>query len=1170
MGLNFPKIEEKILRFWQKEGIFEKSVEKRKRAKDFIFYEGPPTANGKPGIHHTLSRTFKDVILRYKTMRGFRVLRKAGWDTHGLPVELQIEKKLGLKNKRDIERLGIERFNRLCRKSVWEYKKDWDRFTKRLGYWLDLKHPYITYEKDYIESVWHILKDVWQKGLLYEGFKVVPYCPRCQTTLSSHEVAQGYKRIREPAIYIRFRVLNPEFENTSLLVWTTTPWTLPANVAVAVNPDILYCQVRAGKENLILAKERVSGLGLEGKCLKEIKGKDLVGLRYEPPYPMEEALRSSYEVLPAGFVSLSEGTGLVHIAPAFGVDDMELIKKKNLDNKKRGKPEFPILMTVDEQGRFKFEVKKFAGMFVKEADPKIIGDLRERGILFKEESYEHDYPFCWRCHTPLLYYAKKSWFIKMSGLKKELVKNNKKINWVPDYIKEGRFGEWIRDVKDWALSRERYWGTPLPIWRCRNCGQEVAIGSLNDLLKQKSSANNYYLFRHGHSLRQVTGLADSLPSSRMSLTKRGIREARRAAKRLKDRKIDLIFSSDLLRARQTAQILSEVSGAKLIFSKSLREYKVGIFNGKKTILAWDYLARQKDIVSARLPKGESIRDLSRRMYRFLRKINRKYKNKNIVIVSHELPLTLLEWTVKGMPLEKILELRSKGKIRRLETGGFRKITFHDLPFNRRMEVDLHKPYIDKIKFYCPRCGGEMERVPEVIDCWFDSGSMPFAQNHWPFKKGERNGRPPKMFPADYICEGIDQTRGWFYTLLAVSTLLGFGEPYKNVISLGHVLDEKGEKMSKSKGNVVDPWYIFNKYGADAARWYFYTINPPGEPKLFSEKEVEKVLKRFILTFWNCFRFYETYKSKAGPGLTRVRPRPASLLDKWIISRLNRLILDTEKSMDRYDVAGAARKIEDFVDKDLSLWYIRRSRKRFQNPGSEKEVKEASRILGYVLLETSRLTAPFIPFLSEEIYRGIFSSRTSRTTKGRKFSPVSVHLSSWPRPARGRIERKLERIMDETREVVGLALAQRAKAGIKVRQPLKSLKIKSEKLKNKKELLELIKEEVNVKEVIFSKRIKGRVELDKEITPQLRKEGMVREVIRHIQAMRKKIGLKPRNRVSVFYSGNQELNEILEENREKIMKEGRIRDFEIRNKGRFDFQKEVKVENKNLWLAIKKC
>jgi len=1155
MNINFPQKEKRILKFWRQNRAFERSIEQRKKAPAFVFYEGPPTANAKPGIHHVLSRIYKDIICRYKTMQGFKVIRKAGWDTHGLPVELEIEKKLGLKSKKDIEKYGIAKFNKKCKKSVWQYQRDWEKLTERIGFWLDLKNPYITYQPDYIETVWRIIKELYKKGLLYQDYKVVPYCARCGTSLSSHEVALGYKKIKEPAIYVKFQIHPPsasrrsrgKFKNTYLLVWTTTPWTLPGNVAIAVNPSFNYVKVKVDKEYLILSKERMKVFGIKGEVVQEFKGKDLLGLEYEPPYKFINPNKKAWYIIPGSFVSLEEGTGLVHIAPAFGEEDMTAGKENNL----------PVLLNVDEEGKFKKEVKNWAGMWVKEADSLIIKDLEKRNLLFKEESHEHDYPFCWRCSSPLLYYAKQSWFIKMQKVKEDLIANNQKINWVPAHLKKGRFGEWLREIKDWAFSRERYWGIPLPVWQCKKCGDKEVIGSKKDLINQKFSKNRYFILRHGESELQTEHkgiVCGCLKPFSLSLTRKGKRDIEIKARKLQKEKIDLIYSSDFLRTRQTAEIVAKKLGLKINLDKRLRDINRGIYVGKKSEEFFKKYPLLPESFKKRPLKGESLNDCRKRMLDFIKDIDKKYQNKTVLIISHGDPLWLLEGTINGFKKDKLLQQKLKKSI--IKTGEIRKIIFRNLPHNEEIDLDFHRPYIDKVKFYCPKCGELMERTPEVIDCWFDSGSMPFAQYHYPF---ENQKLQKEQFPADYISEAVDQTRGWFYTLLAISTLLGKGPAYKNAISLGHVLDEKGEKMSKSKGNVVDPWQIAEKYSSDAVRWYFYTVNQPGDVKLFSEKDVDQALKKFILTFWNSFIFLKTYankipKSKSHPPSAGRRSRSNSkyILDRWIISKLNGLIEIVSNGLEKYGITFAARAIENFVVEDLSLWYIRRSRKRFQKPVSKKELKEASETLNFVILTLSKITAPFIPFLSEEIYRELGEKR-------------SCHLEDWPKINKKMKDEKLEKKMIETRKIVNMALAERAKAKIKVRQPLISLQVPGFKIP--KELLELIKEEVNVKKITFGKGLK----LDTKITPELREEGIVREVIRQIQEMRKRAQLKPHHKVLVRGSGTNELNKILARNKKVILKEIKAEDFLLGEKPKqvFNIEREFKIEQQKLWLGLRK-
>jgi len=1184
MENNFPLLEKRILKFWKDNKTFEKSILRRKKASSFVFYEGPPTANGKPGIHHVLSRSFKDIICRYKTMQGFEVLRKAGWDTHGLPVELEIEKKLGMKNKKDIENYGIAKFNKKCRESVWEYKKEWENLTERIGFWLDMENPYITYEAKYIETVWRIMKEIYKKGFLYQDYKVVPYCPRCGTSLASHEVAQGYQKIKEPAIFVKFRIKNPEFKNSHLLIWTTTPWTLPGNVAAAFNPKFTYVEVKVDNDFFVLAKERMESCGIQGQITRELNEKDLIDLRYEPPYVLDEdALKNAYRVIPADFVSLEEGTGFVHLAPAFGEEDMEAIKKQNAKIKNQNE-KFPILLTVNEEGNFILDVKKWAGLFVKDADPLIIEDLKSRSLLFKEELYEHDYPFCWRCKSPLLYYAKQSWFINMQEVKKNLISNNQKINWTPAYLKNGRFGEWLQDIKDWAVSRERYWGTPLPVWKCKTCGNQEVIGSKDDLLSQKFSQNRYFILRHGESLKNKKHINSCWPElMSYPLTKLGEEQIKKAAKKIKNQKIDLIFSSDLLRTKQSAEIVGSGLSLKVKFDKRLREIDIGILNGKPFEETHKFYDKEKKLskieytlkrfqVSA--PGGENYFDAEKRLHSFMKEMEKKYQGKTILIVSHQRPITLIEKMMQGYDASEFTDIVVNKK--EIKTGEVRELEFKGLPYNEDLELDFHRPYADEVKFYCPKCQGVMERTIEVIDCWFDSGSMPFAQGHWPFEQKQKpksplfthsksqNLTPPELFPADYISEAIDQTRGWFYTLLAISTLLGLSSPYKNVISLGHVLDEKGEKMSKSKGNIIDPWYIVDKYGADAVRWYFYTVNQPGDSKMFSEKDIEDTLKKFILTLWNSLIFFETYKQ----GNSKFQnANSKNILDKWIISRLNNLIKETTENLNDYNVTIAARAIEKFVTDDLSQWYIRRSRKRFQKPKTEKNLREVSNVLGFVIFTLNKIIAPFIPFLSEEIYKQISGDK--------KQSANSVHLEDWPKADKKSIDKKLEEKMGKIREIIALSLAERAKSSIKVRQPLSSLKIKDEKLKSKigKELLDLIKEEVNVKEVVFDGKIKTMVGLDTEITPELKEEGIIREIIRNIQEMRKKANLKPKDKIQVWFSGVNALNEIILKNKEFILEEARVKDLDLipgEKGGRvYDAENEIKIDQQNLWLAIKK-
>lgn len=1145
-----------MLARWRQEKAFEKSLSKRKRSPRFVFYEGPPTANAGPALHHVLSRAFKDVVLRYKTMRGFLVERKAGWDTHGLPVELQIEKKLGLTSRKEIEEYGIARFNKQCRDSVWKFKGEWEKLTERIGFWLDTDHPYITYETPYIESLWWIIKQFADRKLLYRDYKVVPYCPRCGTSLSSHELAQGYKTVKDTSVYVSFRVVKGKAHipvGTSLVAWTTTPWTLPGNVALAVNPKVSYALVKKDGKNFVVAKERVSQVfGENAEVVERFVGRELVGLTYEPLFRFgkPEEGKKVWEVVPADFVSMQEGTGIVHTAVAYGVDDFELGKKEGL----------AMLHLVDSEGKFTSDVAPWAGIRVMDANLSIIQHLKQSGHVLYQEEIEHEYPFCWRCSTPLLYYAKESWFVAMSRLKDQLLFNNSKVNWVPSHIKEGRFGSWLAEVKDWAFSRDRYWGTPLPIWECAKCGAHVVIGSLRELSERQVSQNTYFTMRHGHSERQELkgNIISCWPEKKeLHLTEKGRREVRKAAQELKKKKIDVILTSDLMRTRETSEILGAELGIKPRIEKALREIDVGKLNGKPLNEVAAYWRRESQTPSEHYrlrfelsaPGGESYRDVEKRVYRLLLKLEKQYHGKNILLVSHQRVISLMEVAVRGLSRD---EAAKYWKAHDPETAEWRKAEFHQLPYNDDMELDLHRPYIDSVVLPCDSCTkGEMRRVREVVDVWFDSGAMPFAQLHYPFEnKAAINGKT--WFPADYITEAIDQTRGWFYTLLAVATALGKGTPYKNVISLGHIMDENGEKMSKSKGNIVNPWEAVSRYGADAIRWHFYTASSPGDSKPFAEQEIQLTIRKFILTIWNSYLFYETYK----PEGLRVS-KSSHVLDRWILSRLQSLRNEMTLQMDTYDITGAARALERFVIDDVSLWYVRRSRSRFQNPSSQKELREAASTLRLVLEEISCLAAPFIPFLSDFMYRSLSQKQES------------VHWVRWPKEAGAYLNVKLEQEMERARDVVQRGLSQRSRHSIKVRQPLASL---SSGERFSLEVAEIIAEELNVKKLIHLSSLGSDVRFDTVITPVLKAEGQLRELFRRIQDMRKRAGYKPSEKVELWYDGDSRLTTMIQENAESIRHQLRVADLRAGDRPKlvFDIEEEFTVDGNRLGLHMRRA
>ncbi len=994
--MNFVEREKKVERFWEENRIFEKSMTSREDGPEYMFYDGPPTANGKPHIGHVLTRVIKDMIPRYRTMKGYNVPRKAGWDTHGLPVELEVEKQLGLDGKEQIEQYGLEPFIQNCKENVWKYKGMWEDFSKTVGFWADMNNPYVTYHNDYIESEWWALKQIWEKGLLYKDFKIVPYCPRCGTPLSSHEVAQGYKTVKERSAIVRFHALDEE--NVSYLAWTTTPWTLPSNTALCVNPEETYVQVKAADGQVYIMAQALVGtvLGEGTEVLKTYLGRELENRPYEPLYQCaaDAAARQkkrAHYVTCDGYVTLTDGTGIVHIAPAFGEDDARVGRKYEL----------PFIQMVDGKGNMTPEAP-CAGMFVKKADPEILKDLDARGLLFDAPKFEHDYPFCWRCDTPLLYYARESWFIRMTAVRDDLTANNNTINWIPESIGKGRFGDWLENVQDWGLSRNRYWGTPLNIWEC-SCGKRHAIGS-------------------------------------------------------------------------------------------------------------------------------------------------------------------------------IAELKSMSK-------------------NCPEDIELHRPFIDAVTLVCPDCGGEMHRVPEVIDCWFDSGSMPFAQYHYPFENEETF---KKNFPADFISEAVDQTRGWFYSLLAISTLIFNQAPYKNVIVLGHVQDENGQKMSKSKGNAVDPFEALQTYGADAIRWYFYINSAPWLPNRFHGRAVMEGQRKFLGTLWNTYAFYVLYAEidQFNPTDHTLDKKSLCAMDKWLLSKLNTLIGTVDKDLENYMIPETARALAEFTD-ELSNWYVRRCRDRFWAKGMEQDKINAYMTLYTALVTVSKLAAPMVPFMTEDIYQNLVRGLDPS-------APESIHLCDFPAADADMIDTELEEKMEAVLKLVVMGRACRNNAAIKNRQPVARIFVKCP-AKLESFYGDIVRDELNAKEVIFTEDVReftsysfkpqmrtlgprfgkqlgeirtllqqvdgndamdelnaagslkltlstgeallGRDDLlidsaqkegfvseqngewtvvvDTNLSQALLDEGFVREIISKVQTMRKGAGFEVMDRITLSYEGNEKIAQIFE-------------------------------------------
>lgn len=1144
--------EEEILSFWKDNKIFEKSLEKKSPEGEFVFYEGPPTANGKPGIHHLEARAFKDVIPRYKTMKGFHVRRKAGWDTHGLPVEIAVEKELGLKSKKEIENFGVAPFNKKCKESVLRYIEEWDRFTDRIGYWVDKENAYFTFQNSYIESLWNIVKKVDDQNLLYKDYKVVPWCARCGTALSSHELAQGYQDVKDLSVYVKFKVVGQE--NTYLLAWTTTPWTLPGNVALAVGEEIDYVKIEIAGEKNILAKSRLEIVPGEYKILEEMKGKDLLGLEYEPlflflkdnlPESEKEKLSKAFKVYGADFVTTVDGTGIVHTAVMYGQDDFVLGTKIGL----------PKMHLVKEDGTFIPEAGFLSGRFVKEenADGKptlavdIIDDLKKRNLFFKQENYKHSYPFCWRCKTPLIYYARDSWYIRMSELREKLIEENQKINWEPAYIKDGRFGEWLKDLKDWAISRERYWGTPLPVWVSVDGKEKVVVDSLDTLKKySKKSGNKYFMMRHGEAEHNVKGVFSSDEEAIHHLTEKGRNDARENAKKLKGLNIDLILYSPLTRTKETSEEVLSVLGkdVEVKEEKRLREEGFGGISGMKVSDWGKYFKSFKDRMDVSVSGCETLREIKRRMGEFIYEIENKYSGKNILFITHAGPAKLLDAVSLGLNDSELEKFYLQETM--LPYASFKELNFVPIPHNEDYVLDLHKPYIDEVRLVGSG-GGELKRVKEVMDVWFDSGAMPFAQDHYPFEN--KKYVDSVGFPADYISEAIDQTRGWFYTLHAVGVLVGKGRAYKNVICLGHLNDKDGKKMSKSLGNVIDPWTMIEKYGADALRIWMYSVNQPGETKNFDEKTVDEIVKKYWNLLSNVFSFYELYRDKTLEE--KDQPKSKNILDVWILENLSQLASFVTKHMDQYKVLEPMREIRSFID-DLSTWYLRRSRDRFKDGDVE-----AKKTLYFVLKTLAKILAPFTPFYAEDLYQNL---RTESDL-------LSVHLENYPEFKEGFLwfknEPKTLKDMQEVRKIASLALDARQKANIKVRQPLGQLKVKNGMLKE--EFLEIIKDEVNVKEIIFDEEVKGEILLDTNITAELKEEGTAREFMRNLQDLRKEKGFEAKDRAELSIISSPEFKNLVEKFAEEIKKTVGLSKISFDS----DAEKVIALENFEVKVGIKK-
>ncbi len=1124
--------EEKVLAYWKERGIFKKSEGKDAPRGEFIFYDGPPFATGLPHHGSLLSSVVKDVFPRYKTMRGYRVLRQWGWDCHGLPIETLIEQKLGLKTKKDIERIGVAKFNAEARASVLQFASDWERYVDRIGRWVEFKDAYKTMDNDYIESVWWALSEMNGKGLLYEGKRVLMYCPHCETPLAKAEIAMDhtYKDITEEAVTVRFRITNATAynlpENTYLLAWTTTPWTLPGNVALAVGPDIDYSLVYRGKKEMeglnftetggshyLIAKNLVdktfAPLGRTYSTERDFKGSELVGITYEPLYavaPVVSHPGKHHEVLAADFVSTKEGTGIVHTAVMYGEDDFALGQKEGL----------PMIQLLSPSAAYNELVPEFLhGRYIKEAEGDIKADLDKRGLLFAREQHTHSYPHCYRCGTPLIYNAVSSWFINIQKIKKRMLSENETITWVPEHLKRGRFKNILESAPDWTISRNRYWASPLPIWKEKGGSRVLVIGSLAELRERaKGSGNRYTIMRHGQAKSNEEGFVSSRPDADNHLTKLGELQVREAGTRID--KPDVIFASPVVRARESAELLAKqwgISPNDIIYDERLSEVNVGTFDGKP-VSAYHQFYGEFSVAYVKRPDGgENYTDVRVRVGRFIYDVDQRYAKKNILIVSHESPLRELHALVHGNSIPRTASEVGRFDAVWLDNAEFKVFAFKPLPHDEAFEIDLHRPYTDTLTLLDAE-GREYERIPEVIDCWVESGSMPFAQSHYlgsalpHFEPRSGFLRRRRGYPADFIAEYIAQTRTWFYYMHAVAVALFGRTSFKNVVSTGNILAADGNKMSKSKGNYTDPLTLLDRYGADAYRFYLMgSVVMQSEDIQFRDEDVRDIHNRVVGMLRNCLKFYELY-GKEDDRTTNAR-QSRNILDRWMFARLDETTAEVADAFERYDTPRACRSLRAFIE-DYSTWYLRRSRERVKGTdAADKRFALAGQ--REALSIVAKLVAPLMPFIAEEIHLAVGAQGES------------VHLLEWPKA--GDVDFTLLAQMKEVRDVVTAGLEARAKVGIRVRQPLSSLTARE---RIPAEFFSIIEEELNVKKFLVDQKLLEPVSLDTTLTKELMREGDFRELVRAIQDSRKELALKPNDRILINVRADSPGRNLVEE------------------------------------------